>query len=138
MIPFKSHKNGFTLVEVILSLAITGIVLTPIFMMHEMIMNRVGRSSKAFDYIVLCKNLLYEARQKQDPDAQEFSLNKTEIVFDAELIYTLEKNIDQKSSLAALPGLHKELVTVSWTEQDKKKQDRLVTLIYKKPEQKKS
>lgn len=138
MIHFKNHKKGFTLVEVILSLAITGIVLTPIFMMHEMIMNRVGRSSKAFEILLLCKNLLYEARQKQGPDAQDFSLNKTEIDFDTKLTYSLEKSINQKSSLASLPGLHAEMVMASWTEQDKKKQDRLITFIYKKPEQKKS
>ena len=138
MIHFKNHKSGFTLIEVILSLAITGVVLTPIFMMHEMILNRVWRSSKAFDSIVLCKNLLYEARQKQDPDAQTFSLKKTEIDFDASLYYSLEKSVNQKSSLASLQGLHTELVTVSWTEQGDRKQERLVTFMYKKPEQKKS
>ena len=138
MIRFKNHKSGFTLIEVILSLAITGAVLTPIFMLHEMIMIRVWGSSKAFDCIVLCKNLLYEARQKQDPEAQTFSLDTTDIGFDATLTYSLEQGMDQKSSLASLQGLHKEFVRVSWTEQDKKKQERLVTFVYKKSEQKKT
>ena len=124
--------------EVLLALAITGIVLTPVFMMHEMIINRVWRSSAAFDYILLCSNFLYEARQKQASDAQTFSLDKNDIVFDVALHYSLEQGINQKSSLAALQGLHQELVKVSWTEQDKKKQERLVTFVYKKPEQKKS
>lgn len=137
MIPSKNHKNGFTLIEVILALAITGVVLTPIFMIHEMIMNRVNRSSKLFEYMLLCKNLLLTARQKQEPDAQTFSLEKAEIDFDATLTYSLEKGVDQKSSLASLSGLHKEVVTVSWTDQDIKKQDRLVTFVYKTPEQKK-
>jgi len=138
MIRFKNHKNGFTLIEVIISLAITGVILTPVFMMHEMIMNRVNRSSKVFEYMLLCKNLLFSARQKQDPDAQEFSLERAEIAFDATLTYALEKGIDQKSSLASLPGLHREVVTVSWTDQDAKKQDRLVTFVYKTPPEKKS
>src|SRR5258706_11135678 len=111
MIRFKNHKHGFTLIEVIISLAITGVILTPIFMMHEMIMNRVNRSSKAFEYMLLCKNLLFSARQKQDPDAQGFSLDKAEIDFDAALTYVLEKGVDQKSSLASLLGLHREVVT---------------------------
>ena len=138
MIHFKNHKNGFTLIEVIISLAITGAVLTPIFMMHEMIMTRVSRSSRAFDYILLGNNLLYEARQKQEPAAQQFTLDKTDADSGAKLTYSLEKGIDQKSSLASLQGLHKEFVAVSWTEQDQKKQERLVTFVYKKPEQKKS
>lgn len=137
MIPSKNHKNGFTLIEVILALAITGVVLTPIFMLHEMVMNRVNRSSKLFECMLLCKNLLFTARQKQEADAQTFSLEKAEIDFDATVAYSLEKGVDQKSSLASLSGLHKEVVTVSWTDQGIKKQDRLVTFMYKTPEQKK-
>lgn len=138
MIHFKNHKRGFTLIETVLAMSIAALVFTPIFIMLSTIIQRVDKSSKAFDYILLCKNLLFEARQKQDPDAQTFSLDKAEIDFDATLTYSLEKGIDQKSSLASLQGLHTEMVKVSWTEQDKKKQDRLVTFVYKKPEQKKS
>lgn len=138
MIRFKNHKCGFTLIEVLISLAITGVMLTPIFMLHEMIMNRVNRSSKAFEYILLGKNMLFSARQKQAPEAQDFSLTKEDIAFDATVTYALEKGVDQKSSLALLPGLHREVVTVSWTDQGTKKQDRLITFIYKTPEQKKS
>src|SRR5579872_7618678 len=116
MIRFKNHKRGFTLIEVLISLAITGVVLTPLFMLHEMIMNRVNRSAKEFEYMLLCKNLLFSARQKQEPQAQEFSLEKTEIAFDATLTYALEKGVDPKSSLASIPGLHREIVRVSWTD----------------------
>ncbi len=138
MIHFKNHKNGFTLIEVVLAMAIAALVFTPIFIMLSTVIQRVDRSSRAFNYILLCKNLLYVARQKQDPDAQTFLIDKTEIDFDATLTYSLEKGVDQKSSLASLQGLHKELVKVSWTEQDKKKQEQLVTFVYKKLEQKKS
>lgn len=138
MIRFKNHKNGFTLIEVIISLAITGVILTPVFMLHEMIMNRVNHSSKTFEYLLLCKNFLFSSRQKQEPEAQEFSAEKVEIDVGATLTYALEKSVDQKSSLASLPGLHKEMVTVSWMDQDKKKQERLITFVYKTPEQKKS
>lgn len=138
MIHFKNHKNGFTLIEVIISLAITGAILTPVFMIHEMILNRVSRSSREIDYMILCNNFLYEARQKQEPHAQQFVLDKVDTDFGVSLTYSLEKGVDPKSSLASLSGLHKESVAVSWTEVDQKKQKRLVTFVYKKPEQKKS
>ena len=109
MIHFKNHKNGFTLIEVIISLAITGAILTPVFMIHEMILNRVSRSSRLFDYILLCSNMLYEARQKQEPDVQQFSLDKVDTDFGVSLTYSLEKGVDQKSSLASVQGLHKSL-----------------------------
>jgi prepilin-type N-terminal cleavage/methylation domain-containing protein len=130
--------NGFTLIEVIMALAITALVLTPIFILHGTILQRVNRGSIAFDMILYCKELLVEARQKQDPDAQEFTLDKSHAEFGATCKYALDKTVHQKSSFASLPGLHKESVTVNWTEQEQKKQERLVTFMYKKPEQKKS
>jgi prepilin-type N-terminal cleavage/methylation domain-containing protein len=137
MIHFKNH-NGFTLIETIIALAITALVLTPIFIMQSMIMQRVSRDSLNFDMMIDCKALLHEARQKQEPDAQEFTLEKLGTEFGAQVKYELYKGVDQKSSLASLPGLHREVVTVEWTELGQKQQERLVTFVYKKPEQKKS
>jgi prepilin-type N-terminal cleavage/methylation domain-containing protein len=135
MIHSKKHKNGFTLIEVVMAMTITALVMSPIFIIYGTILQFVNRSSQEFDYMLLCKNVLYEARQKQDPEAQEFSFDKAETDFEATLIYSLGKGVDPKSSLTSLQGLHRELVTVSWVEQGVKKQDTLVTFIYKKPEQ---
>jgi hypothetical protein len=129
--------NGFTIVEVIVSLAITALMITPIFIIHGTIFQHVNRGSIAFDMILYCKELLIEARQKQDPDAQDFTLDKSVPEFNATCTYILDKSMDQKSSFASLTGLHKESVTIDWVEDGKKKQERLVTFIYKKPEQKK-
>ena len=134
----NGHKTGFTLIETVMALAITALVLTPIFIMHGAILQRVNRASIAFDMIIYSKALLVEARQKQDPDAQSFTFDTIVSEFDASCKYTLDKGVDQKSLLASLPGLHRESVTIDWSEDGKKKQERLVTFIYKKPEQKKS
>jgi prepilin-type N-terminal cleavage/methylation domain-containing protein len=137
MIHSKNHKSGFTLIETLMAMAITGLVLGPIFIMHGTILQRVNRGSIAFELILYCRELLFEARQKQEPDAQEFTLEKPVLEFDATCRYELEKGVDQKSSLVSFEGLHKESVTVNWTQEGKKKQERLVTFVYKKPEQKK-
>jgi prepilin-type N-terminal cleavage/methylation domain-containing protein len=133
MMHSKKHKGGFTLIEVVLALMITALTLTPIFIMHGTIVQRVFKSSRAFDVIMYCKELLYFARQKQEAGAQEFSLEKPIVDFDGTRTYRLEKGIDQKSSLASIEGLHKEFVTMSWTEQGQKKHEQLVTFVYKKP-----
>jgi len=138
MIRFKNHKHGFTLIEVMLSMMIMGLVLCPLFILFGMIMQRVNRSSRSYDYILLGKNFLQEAHQKQEPEAQSFSLEKKEIDFDATLTYSLDKGVDQKSVFASLKGLHREVVNASWTENGQKKQEQLVSFVYKKPEQKKS
>jgi prepilin-type N-terminal cleavage/methylation domain-containing protein len=133
----KNH-NGFTLIEVILSLAITGLVLTPVFVIYTTLSQRVTSASRKLDVLIEAKALLIEAHQKQEPDAQEFKLEKPIAEFDATVKYQLDKAVDQKSVLASLPGLHREIVIVEWTDLGEKQQERLVTFVYKKPEQKKS
>lgn len=134
---FKNHKHGFTLIEVMFSMVIAALVLSPLFLTFTMVIQRVNSSSRAYDRIILCKNFLQEAHQKQEPEAHDFSLEKKEIDFDATLTYSLDRGLDQKSTLKSLKGLHREMVTIFWTEDGQKKQERLVAFVYKKPEPKK-
>ena len=138
MIRSKNHKAGFTLIEALLAMMIVGFALNPLFGILSAIMRRVSISSRTYEYLLLCKNFMYEARQKQEPEAQTFKLEKVDPDSSAELTYSLSQGVDQKSPFASLVGLHKEEVIVSWTELGAKKSTQLVTFIYKKPEQKKS
>ena len=138
MIHFKNHNNGFTLIETVLAMAIAALVFTPILIILSTVIQRVDRYSSAFNYFLLGKNVLYEARQKQDPDAQIFLLDKPAIDSGPVVSYSLEKGVDQKSSLASVQGLHREVVKISWTDQARKKHEQLITFVYKQPEQKKS
>lgn len=140
---FKNHKQacvskGFTLIETLLAVAIMGIILSPIFILHGAVLKRVGRASASFNVLLQGKHLMGEARQKQEPGAQEFSLDKKSDNPVATLRYELQKGLDKKSSLASFEGLHKELVTMTWNDQGQQRHERLVTFTYKKPEQKKT
>lgn len=139
MMNFKSHsKHGFTLMETMLAMVIIGIVLTPVFILHGTIMQRMSKSSKQLYALLWGKQLLYEARQKQEANAQEFSLDKKLEESQAELKYVLNRSIEKKSSLSSSEGLHQELVTITWIEQGQKRTEKLVSYVYKTPEQKKS
>ncbi len=140
MIHFKNHNfNGFTLIEALLSMMIVGVVLAPLFVLHGVIMQRVSKSSKQLYAVLKAEQLLYEARQKQEPDAQEFSLNKEVEDTSITLKYELEKGVNPKSSLASYGGLHKEMVSIDWTDQQGiKHHETMVSYVYKQPEQKKS
>ena len=138
MIHSKSRKHGFTLIESLFAMTIAGIVLAPIFIMFGTISNRVNRFARTFDIVLLGKNMFFEARRKQDPQAQEFSLENQDKDFDATLKYSLDKSEGKQSVFSQLEGLHQETVTVSWQEQGQKRQEKLVTYVYKKPEQKKA
>lgn len=134
----KVSKGGFTLMETMLAMVIIGIVLTPVFILHGTIMQRMNKSSKRFYALLWGKTLLNEARQKQEPAAQEFTLDKKLEEANAELKYVLHKSVDQKSSLMIHEGLHKELVTITWIDQGKQQSEQLISYVYKQPEQKKS
>ncbi len=139
MMRFKNHKYGFTLVEAMLSMMIIGVVLSPILLLFGTIMQRVSKSSEHMYAILWGKQLLGEAREKQEVDAQEFTLDKKREESSAQLKYVLEKGVDQKSSLAPYAGLHREIVSIMWTDYlGVQHRDELVTYVYKQPEQKKS
>jgi prepilin-type N-terminal cleavage/methylation domain-containing protein len=140
---FKNHKkiknhNGFTLVETMLAMVIVGMVLTPIFLLFGTIQQRMYKSSSQLYALLSGKQLLYEARQKQETIAQQFSLDKKLEESATELRYVLQSGMDSKSSLASLQGLHKEVVSIVWTEQGQKRQEQLYAYVYKQPEQKKA
>lgn len=137
MMRSKNHNKGFTLIEVMMAMMIASLTLAPIFLMFTAIIRQVNKSSRAYDYSLVGKNFLYEARQKQEPEAQDFSLEKKETEFDTTLAYSLNKGVGEQSALKALQGLHRETVTISWQENGQQKQDKLVAFVYKKPEQKK-
>lgn len=139
MIHFKNHKNGFTLIEAMLSIVIIGIVLGPIFMLHGTLMQRVNKASHQMTAFLKAKKFLYDARKQQDPSVQEFTLsyNAPEDALKGE--YVLERGVNPKSVLAPYTSLHKESVSLSWTDhQGIVHLQKIVTYVYKKPEQKKS
>lgn len=140
MMHFKSRNNktGFTLVETMLAMVIVGIVLTPVFLLFGTIQQRMNKQNKQFYALLSGKQLLYEARQKQTPDAHEFTLDKKLEESGTTLKYVLQKSVDAKSSLASLDGLHKEVVTIDWPEMGQNRQEKIVAYVYKQPEQKKS
>ena len=153
MMHFKNHKHGyalradqgfaqradqgFTIIETVLALVITGLILTPVFILHGALLQRVNRSSRSFNALLAGKHFLYEARQKQEPEAQTFLLEKIDDESGAKLHYELQAGLDKKSPLHSCVGLHKETVTIKWTEQGQSRQEKLVTFVYKQPEQKK-
>lgn len=139
MIHFKNHKySGFTLIEAILAVAIAGTVLTPIFILYGSIMQRVDKGFNAYNAILFGKQVLYQARQKQEMQAQTFSLENKNDVFGITAAYSLQQPVAKQSALAKLEGLHPEVVKITWTEKGQTRQENLVTFIYKNPEQKKT
>ena len=139
MIHFKNHKySGFTLIEAILAIAIAGTVLTPIFILYGTIMQRVDKGFNTYNAVLFGKHLLYQARQKQEMQAQTFTLEDKNDALGVTAAYSLQQSVAKQSALAKFEGLHSEVVKITWKEKGQTREENLVTFIYKKPEQKKT
>lgn len=135
MIVFKnnSNKSGFTLPEVLLSLAIIALILTPIFINQAVISRNVGRASRMLARIFVAKKILLESELALAPETQELKSEKKVDIPRTTFLYELKKISDT----SALKNFKNVLIeSISWSDTPVKgKQDRLVTLLYK-PEQK--
>ena len=133
----SKNNVGFTLIEVLLALAIIGLVLTPIFLTQSNVLRRSSYASRMLARILAAKKMLIESEFALAGDAQEFSQQKKIMIPPTLLTYRLRK-IPETSALKKFKNVLWESVSFEWTdERGKKKQDQLVTFLYK-PEQSQS
>lgn len=136
MMHSKHTKHGFTLIEVLLSIAMIGMLLVPIFITQGTMLLRVNTITRTMRAFFEYELLLEEARVKQGADDKQFTLEKP-IDNKSRYVYDLH-SIDQQSALAKIPGLLIETVSVKSTAASKNSQPLpppLVTLLFK-PERK--
>lgn len=129
MIVSRNNK-GFTLVEVLLAMAIIGLVLTPIFAIQMGVWRSSLRSSQSLTRIFAAKNLLVESMFNASPEQREKKIERKLDRPATTLIYE-RKKIAENSSLKKFKNVLHESVTMQWTDrQGKKRQERLVTFVY--------
>ena len=125
------NSNGFTLVEVLLAMAIIGLVLTPIFAIQLGVWRSTTRSSQLLARIFAGKKLLVDSEFELSPDQREKRVERKLDRPATTMIYELKK-IPENSSLKKFKNVLLESVTMQWVDrQGKKRQERLVTFLYK-------
>ena len=123
---------GFTLVEVLITTVIIGLLLIPIFANQTTIVRAVSRSSHALSRIFQAKKILIDQEFSLGPEVRDLKQEKKAGIPPITFTYELKK-IPNNSSLNKFNNVLME--TVSWPhDQDKNKKERLVTFLYK-PEQ---
>jgi prepilin-type N-terminal cleavage/methylation domain-containing protein len=128
-----SGRAGFTLIEVLLAMAIIGLVITPILMSQSMVLRNSARAVRRLTRVFAAKKILLDTEFSLAPDAQEVTSEKKIDNPPTTFTYQLKK-IPEESALKKFKNVLNE--TVSWQEErgKKKQQERLVTFLYK-PEQ---
>jgi len=129
MMHFKNH-SAFTLIEAMFAIAITAIVLTPLFILQGTILQQTSRASHKIERIFLAQQFMYEAKRTMPLDTREFTLEKKIDNPTTFLKYEI-KPIPSQSSLAQINDLYIEYVTISWKDETQKKQSKIVNFIYK-------
>lgn len=133
--PRTDVHHGFTLPEVLLSVAIIGLTLTPIYIGQSMAMRQSALYSRLLARTLAAKKILLEHEfalsDPLQPTQTTKKIDNPVTTFSYEL-----KKIPEQSSLKKFKNVWIE--SVSWPdERNPKRQNRIVTFLYK-PEQKKN
>lgn len=135
MIHSKNKSSGFTLVEVLLSLAIIGIVLTPIFLIQSLVLRRTSAGARQFSRLMNAKDFLVDQQFENIQEAQEVSAERKITNPPTTLVFS-SKKLPENSALKKFKHIMLDTVTLQWTEQNKKRQEKLVTFTFKPEEPK--
>lgn len=127
MIRFKNNA-GFTLVDVMIAIAIVGIVLTPMFVLQNNVMGSAIRLSERFHRLLRAKNFLFIAQEKEPAKATDYSVEKKEERPNTMLSYSL-KPVAKDSVLAKLQYLYTQQVQAKDPQGDNGAS--IVQIIYK-------
>ena len=135
MMHFKSNNaknnDGFTLIEVLLALSLMAMVLTPILISESTTMLSVGIFSRHFQRITVAKNYLVRAHK----DALEDKKTPPATIEDPQTTLSYKQNKASGPIAKQFKDIYRETVTIEWTEGNNKRQETLVSFVFK-PEKK--
>lgn len=125
----KENEAGFTLIEVLLAVAIVGIVLGPIYILQSTVFERVVRVAGSVDRMLVAYDFFVDVKNGDDDIVKK---NITDPQTD--LVY--EKKEPQKSSVLAKEFNHIYIEKLSWhwKYQDTSYSDVLVDIAFIPPE----
>jgi prepilin-type N-terminal cleavage/methylation domain-containing protein len=130
MIHSKNH-NGFTLIEVLLALSLMAMILTPILISQNTIMSSVSYFANSLQRIMLAKNYLVSAHK----NALQDKTTGPRTIENPATTLTYAKERTTGSMAKQYKDVYRETILIEWTEDTNKRQDTLVSFIFK-PEKK--
>jgi prepilin-type N-terminal cleavage/methylation domain-containing protein len=132
MINFKkrnSQQPGFSLVEVVLTLVVIGIVVSALLALQGNLLRAVYSATGRLARAISMKNFLVESHIKQWADSNQ-TQQKTIDNPPVKLTYQTKK-ISESSSLKKLNDLVIEQITCSWQGRVTEGQETMISLLYK-------
>lgn len=123
------------LTEVLLALAIIGIVLTSLFSLQSTVMTKIaGTSGKTLRFLA-AEYFLLDARQKLLAQESGRMTQEKTITAPPTVMRYQAKNIPQEEYFKKTPGMVQEEMEITWKDGKSTRSEFIVTLLYK-PEKK--
>ena len=135
MMHSRNNQLGFTLIEVLLSLAIIGMVLTPIFLIQSLVLRRTSAGARQFTRLIAAKDFLVDQQFENIQETNTATAEQKITNPPTTLLFT-SKKLPENSALKKFKHIMVDTVTMQWTEQNKKRQENLVTFMFKPEEPK--
>lgn len=132
MMNFKNN-DGFTLTEVLLAVAIIGLVLTPIFITQSTLLQSVSRISRRMARVFFAKQFLIEStsvmqlkqKDKEDPSITIEKVDDPETV----VMYKVQK-LPKNSVFSQFPDLYLKSTTAKWQRDGIEQEQTLISFMF--------
>lgn len=120
----SKNKDGQTLIEIMLALAIIGIVLTPLFSLQTKVVQTLVYHLDHLRWLLQAEQFLITMHRTQPEDAKQATIQEQGFVYE----------LRPATDLPAFKGLadmYREQVTHTWRYENKPQKERALYFIYK-------
>jgi type II secretory pathway pseudopilin PulG len=123
-------RSGFILTEVLITVAIVGMVMIPLFGLQGSLMTKVRRSAESLAHVLYITTITRHARNEQPILAQAFTTEQKIGDLGVQIKYQLEKPVPE-SSLAPLENIYVEKITLQWNEFGKPRTEQFAHVVFR-------
>jgi len=127
MIVSKSNK-GFTLIEVLIALAIVGMALTPLLLNQSSLILRVAENARKIKRIFAAENFMVTSFIEFEKDPQKKKNVKKIEEPEIQLSYRIAKPSEKIKK--EFKDIYTTNVTTEWKEQEKAQKEKLVNFLF--------
>lgn len=130
-----NHKSGFSLIEVLVALAIAGIMLVAYLGMQSRLLHTVVQSVHEIQATNVVSNYLAQAQKDRFESSDKSQTQDVTIPIPAKMTYKVVQIADT-SSLKRIHNIRIERGEIVWKEGNKERKRQLVQCRYIEPEKK--
>lgn len=126
----SSTVLGFSLIEVMIAIAVFAIVMSPLFILQGSTYTRLVRGARDLHRMWFAQEVMQRTQEKIKSDTISFTVDESKEFPKTALRYEIS-HVTQDSPFASLKDLYVESVSLRWSVDGKDRADRLVTFVFK-------